>query len=81
MANRLTANTVAHLFGQMTYGRAPAQMREAKGANAAISHGLTSSPPKGEGTLAHAIFRTSTNWHAIAAAAAMAGDTRCVRPR
>jgi hypothetical protein len=38
-----------HQFGQMTYGRAIDVEAVASPQNAAVSHGLTSSPPRGEG--------------------------------
>ena len=42
-----------HQFGQMTYDRATKRVLVAREAHAAVSHGLTSSPPRGEGTLGH----------------------------
>src|SRR5689334_10439503 len=37
-----------HQFGRMTYGRARELMHAGRAVFAAISHGLTSSPPRGE---------------------------------
>jgi hypothetical protein len=42
-----------HQFGQMTYGCATKVVRGARDGHAAVSHGLTSSPPRGEGKRAH----------------------------
>ena len=38
-----------HQFGQMTYGRATKAEQVVEIDCAAVSHGLTSSPPRGEG--------------------------------
>jgi hypothetical protein len=38
-----------HQFGQMTYGRVMDVEAVASPQNAPVSHGLTSSPPRGEG--------------------------------
>jgi hypothetical protein len=38
-----------HQFGRMTYGRATEGSLGASEEDAAVSHGLTSSPPRGEG--------------------------------
>ena len=40
-----------HQFGRMTYGRAIEVATGAREAGAPVSHGLTSSPPRGEGNL------------------------------
>jgi len=38
-----------HQFGQMTYGCVSEGVLAARPCHAAVSHGLTSSPPRGEG--------------------------------
>src|SRR6185295_12938014 len=40
-----------HQFGRMTYGRAAKRVLVVRDAHAAVSHGLTSSPPRGEGSV------------------------------
>jgi hypothetical protein len=45
----LTKEVAPHQFGQMTYGRASELCNVARTENATVSHGLTSSPPKGRG--------------------------------
>ena len=42
-----------HQFGRMTYGRAIGHLQVVGNVHAPVSHGLTSSPPRGEGTLEH----------------------------
>ena len=45
-----TKEVPPHQFGRMTYGRAIEGACSWREAHAAVSHGLTSSPPRGEGT-------------------------------
>ena len=42
-----------HQFGQMTYGCAIERSLVSREEHAAVNHGLTSSPPRGEGTRKH----------------------------
>ena len=50
-------NKVApHQFGQMTYDRATKRVLAVRDAHAAVSHCLTSSPPRGEVAIGHRNF-------------------------
>ena len=46
----LTGEVAPHQFGQMTYSCAGKRRLAPRGEHAAVSHGLTSSPPMGEGS-------------------------------
>jgi hypothetical protein len=42
-----------HQFGRMTYDRATKRVLVVRDAHTAVSHGLTSSPPRGEVAIGH----------------------------
>ena len=45
----LRTEVAPHQFGRMTYDRATERVLVAREVSAAVGHGLTSSPPRGEG--------------------------------
>ena len=78
MATRLTAKTVAHQLGRMTYGyegtSAAARLKTA------VSHGLASSPPRGGAKSDERVGCNSEAYCTVARGASAQYGWRLLRP-